>query len=263
MVTTTSAEVLLSERQDAVLTLTLNRPEVLNGLTGELIDAITAAVTAASTDDGVRAVVITGAGRAFCSGADLRAGFSEPDIDVGGYLDAHYHPMIRAIRSIEKPVIASVNGVAAGAGLSLSLACDMRIAAESASFIQAFVRIGLVPDAGGSYFLPRLVGAAKAFEMSALGDSVDAAEALRIGLANRVVPDEQLAATTAELASRLARGPRSVGLVKSLLSGSLDSTLDEQLTREAALQTAASRTDDFREGVTAFIEKRRAEFTGR
>ncbi|MHB8718361.1 MAG: enoyl-CoA hydratase-related protein [Candidatus Dormibacteria bacterium] len=259
---TTRSDILLASERDAVLTLTLNRPEVLNGLTRELLDALTAAVTEAAGDAKVRALVITGAGRAFCSGADLRAGFAEDALDVGAYLDAHYHPLIRALRSVEKPVIAAVNGVAAGAGLSLALACDLRIAAESASFIQAFVRIGLVPDAGGSYFLPRLVGPSKALEMSMLGDPVDAAEALRNGLVTRVVPDEQLATATAEYAGRLARGPRSVGLVKTLLGGSLDHTLDEQLAREAAAQTLASGTDDFREGVTAFIEKRRAEFTG-
>lgn len=259
---TTRSDVVLASQRDAVLTLTLNRPEVLNGLTRDLLDALTAAVSDAAADASVRALVITGAGRAFCSGADLRAGFAETEIDMGAYLDAHYHPLIRALRGIEKPVIAAVNGVAAGAGLSLALACDLRIAAESATFIQAFVRIGLVPDAGGSYFLPRLVGPSKALEMCMLGDAVDAAEALRVGLANRVVADDQFATATADYAARLARGPRSVGMVKKLLGSSLDHNLDAQLAEEAKMQTLASGTDDFREGITAFVEKRRAEFTG-
>jgi 2-(1,2-epoxy-1,2-dihydrophenyl)acetyl-CoA isomerase len=257
-----TAPVVLSAREAGILTLTLNRPEVLNGLTDDVLDAIAGGCREAATDDSVRVVVITGAGRGFCSGQDLRAGMDNPDVDIRGHLRDHYHPMIHAMRDLEKPVVASVNGVAAGAGMSLALAADFRIAGESASFIQAFVRIGLVPDAGSSYFLPRLVGTAKALELAMLGETVDSAEALRLGLVHRVVPDEDLARCTAEFAGRLARGPRSAGMIKKLFSLSHDSDLDTQLAREADAQAAAAQTSDFGEGVMAFMSKRATEFTG-
>jgi 2-(1,2-epoxy-1,2-dihydrophenyl)acetyl-CoA isomerase len=259
----TTAPVVLTTREAAVLILTLNRPEVLNGLTDEVLDAVAEGCRAAASDDEVRVVVITGAGRGFCSGQDLRAGLQDGAADVSTHLRDHYVPMIRAIRELEKPVIASVNGVAAGAGMSLALACDFRIAAESASFIQAFVRIGLVPDAGSSYFLPRLVGTAKALELTMLGETVDSAEALRIGLVNKVVADDALAHATAEFASRLARGPRSVGLIKQLISSSLDNDLDSQLEREEHAQAEAASSADCAEGVAAFMGKRPAQFSGR
>ena len=166
------------------------------------------------------------------------------------------------MREIEKPVVAAINGVAAGAGMSLALAADLRVAAESATFIQAFVRIGLVPDAGATFFLPRLVGAAKAAELAMLGDQIDAAEALRLGLVNRVVPDAQLSAATGELAGRLARGPRSIGLIKRALHLSLTSDLASQLRHEEDLQALARASNDAVEGVRAFIEKRPAQFSG-
>ncbi len=193
-----TAPVVLSTTKDSVLTLTLNRPEVLNSVTDEVLDAVAAGCLQAAADDSIRVVVITGAGRGFCSGQDLRAGLESGDVDIRGHLRNHYVPMIQAMRELEKPVIASVNGVAAGAGMSLALAADFRIAGESATFIQAFVRIGLVPDAGSSYFLPRLVGTAKALELTMLGETVDSAEALRLGLVHRVVPDKDLAHATAE-----------------------------------------------------------------
>ncbi len=257
-----TAPVVLTEQDGGVLTVTLNRPEVLNGLTDDVLDAITAGCRQAASDDTIRVVVITGAGRGFCSGQDLRAGAESGDIDIRGHLRDHYVPMIRSIRELEKPVIASVNGVAAGAGMSLALAADFRIAGESARFIQAFVRIGLVPDAGSSYFLPRLVGTAKALELAMLGDTVDSAEALRCGLVHRVVPDADLAHATAEFAGRLARGPRSAGLVKRLILESLDNDLDHQLQREEEAQVLAAASDDFRAGVEAFITKHAPEFTG-
>jgi 2-(1,2-epoxy-1,2-dihydrophenyl)acetyl-CoA isomerase len=259
----TTAPVVLTTREAGVLILTLNRPEVLNGLTDEVLDAVADGCRAAATDDEVRVVVITGAGRGFCSGQDLRAGLENGDADVRSHLRDHYVPMIRAMRDLEKPVIASVNGVAAGAGMSLALACDFRIAGESASFIQAFVRIGLVPDAGSSYFLPRLVGTAKALEMTMLGEAVDSAEAQRIGLVNKVVADDELAQATAEFAARLAGGPRSVGLIKQLITSSLDNDLTTQLQREEEAQAEAARSADCAEGVAAFISKRPAQFTGR
>ncbi len=259
----TTAPVVLSAREEGVLRLTLNRPEVLNGLTDEVLDAIADGCRQAAADQAVRVVVITGAGRGFCSGQDLRAGVEEGDPDIPKHLREHYVPMIRAMRDLEKPVIAAVNGVAAGAGMSLALAADFRIAAESATFIQAFVRIGLVPDAGSSYFLPRLVGIAKALELTMLGETVDSAEALSLGLVHRVVADADLAHATADFAARLARAPRSAGLIKQLISHSLDNNLDEQLAREEAAQVIAAQSDDFAAGVQGFLTKRAPEFTGR
>jgi 2-(1,2-epoxy-1,2-dihydrophenyl)acetyl-CoA isomerase len=258
-----TAPVVLSARESGVLTLTLNRPEVLNGLTDEVLDAVAAGCREAAADDSVRVVVITGAGRGFSSGADLRAGIEAGDADIRRHLRDHYHPMIHAIRNLDKPVIASVNGVAAGAGMSLALATDFRIAGESATFIQAFVRIGLVPDASSSYFLPRLVGFAKALELAMLGETVDSAEALRLGLIHRLVSDDELAHATADFAARLARGPRSARLIKGLFSDSLDNDLESQLELEAEAQTIAAQSDDFAAGLTAFMNKRTPEFTGR
>ena len=247
---------------DSVMTLTLNRPDHLNALTFEVLDGIASALRSAHDDLGIRAVVITGAGRGFCAGQDLSVGLGDEGLDVRDRLRRHYVPVVHAIRELEAPVIAAVNGVAAGAGLSLVLACDLRIASEQASFIQAFVRIGLVPDAGGTYFLPRLVGMAKAMEMALLGDAVSAADALRYGLVSAVVPGAELAEAAATLAARLARGPASVGMIKRALNASLDSNLDDQLELEGELQAAAAATDDFLEGVSAFLGKRPPEFTG-
>jgi 2-(1,2-epoxy-1,2-dihydrophenyl)acetyl-CoA isomerase len=257
-----TAPVLLSAREAGVLTLTLNRPEVLNGLTDDVLDGIAQGCREAAEDDDVRVVVITGAGRGFCSGQDLRDGATSGDANVRDHLRNHYHPMIHAMRELEKPVIASVNGVAAGAGMSLALAADFRIATESATFLQAFVRIGLVPDAGSSYFLPRLVGTAKALELAMLGETLDSAEALRVGLVNRVVPDADLAQATAEFAARLARAPRSAGLIKRLISQSLDNDLDTQLALEEEAQDTAAHSSDFAAGISAFLSKHTPEFTG-
>ena len=219
----------------------------------------------------MRAVVITGAGRGFCAGADLTqsalratgAPGSTRGATVQRHLEEHYHPLITELRALEKPVIAAVNGVAAGAGMSLALACDLRLAGESAYFLQAFVRIGLVPDAGSTWFLPRLVGTGKAMEMAMLGERVNAAEALSLGLVSRVVPDESLAAAAAELAGRLAAGPYSLGLIKRALYASGESDLATQLRREAELQALAADSEDSAEGVAAFLTKRPPQFRGR
>jgi 2-(1,2-epoxy-1,2-dihydrophenyl)acetyl-CoA isomerase len=245
--TPTTAPQLLQSVTDGVLTLTLNRPEVLNAITPGLLDEVTDLLRLAASGRTVRAVVITGAGRGFCSGQDLRAAASEGGLDVGTILRDHYTPAIRAIRSMDQPVIAAVNGVAAGAGFSLALACDLRIAAESATFVQAFVRIGLIPDLASTYFLPRLIGPARAAELAMLGETVDSARALELGIVNRVVADADLAAAAAELAARLARGPRSIGLTKRALDVSHENDLEAQLAVE---------------GVSAFLEKRPATFTG-
>ena len=257
-----TAPQLLQSVADGVLTLTLNRPEVLNAITPALLDEVTDSLRDAAAGSTVRAIVITGAGRGFCSGQDLRAAASDEGLDVGAVLRDHYTPAVRAIRSMDQPVIAAVNGVAAGAGFSLALACDLRIAAELATFVQAFVRIGLIPDLASTYFLPRLIGPARAAELAMLGETVDAVRALEIGLVNRVVPDSELARAAAELAGRLARGPRSIGLTKRALDVSLENDLEAQLAVEERLQTEATTTSDFAEGLRAFLEKRRATFTG-
>jgi len=262
----TGSGVLATDLSGGVLTLTLNRPERLNSLNDAVLEALLERLRAARHDDAVRAIVLTGAGRGFCAGADLSQAALQgrtPGESVRANLQRHYAPLITLLRDIEKPAVAAVNGVAAGAGMSLALACDLRIAAESAYFLQAFVRIGLVPDAGASYFLPRLVGMGKAMELAMLGDRVPAAEALRIGLVNRVVADAELAGCVAELAGRLAEGPRSLGLIKHALTLSPENDLHAQLAVEEDLQALAAGTEDFVEGVSAFLEKRPARFRGR
>jgi 2-(1,2-epoxy-1,2-dihydrophenyl)acetyl-CoA isomerase len=250
-----------TSRAGAVLTITLNRPDVLNALNSEMHRGLAAALRDAR-DGGVRAVVITGAGRGFCVGQDLTE-FREAPGDIGSRLRSNYHPNIRAIRALEKPVIAAVNGVAAGAGMSLACACDLRIAADSAPFVPAFINIGLIPDSGGSYFVTRILGPARAFEWLASGKRLTAAEAHAWGLVSEVVEADALATRVAELAAQLADLPtRGVGMTKRLLDHAVTATLEEQLEREAQLQTAATQTEDFREGVAAFLEKRPPKFKG-
>jgi 2-(1,2-epoxy-1,2-dihydrophenyl)acetyl-CoA isomerase len=263
MSTEVAAPPVLSSTADSVLTLTLNRPHALNAVTDELLDALRSGLHTAADDASIRAVVITGAGRGFCSGQDLKVAAAEGSMDVSVHLREHYHPVIEGIRSLEKPVIAAVNGVAAGAGFSLALAADLRIAAESATFVQAFVRIGLMPDAGSTYFLPRLVGPARAAELAMLGEAVDARRALEMGLVNRVVADADIAAAAHQLAARLAQGPASLAKIKRALNASLQNDLPAQLRLEEQLQGEAVRTADFIEGVSAFLEKRGATFSGR
>ena len=248
-------------RDGGVLTLTLNRPDVLNAFNGAMHTAFQAGLKEARDAD-VRAVVVTGAGRGFCVGQDLQE-FREAPADIGDRLRQGYHKNVLAIRALEKPVIAAVNGPAAGAGLSLACACDVRIAAESASFVPAFIGIGLVPDSGGSYFIARLLGAPRAFEWMSQNRKLAAAEAQEWGLVTEVVADDELAARTAALAGMYANAPtRGVGMTKRLFDNVQTATLDEQLELEAQLQSAATQTDDFREGVTAFLEKRPPQFTG-
>ncbi len=250
-----------TSRDGAVLTITLNRPDVLNAFNTDMHRSLAAALKEARGAD-VRAVVLTGAGRGFCVGQDLTE-FREAPGDIGSRLRGNYHPNIRAIRGLEKPVIAAVNGAAAGAGMSIACACDLRIAADSASFIPAFINIGLIPDSGGSYFVTRILGAARAFEWLASGKKLTAAEAHAWGLVSEVVETEALPTRAAELAAQLADLPtRGVGMTKRLLDHALDATLEEQLEREAQLQTAATQTEDFREGVAAFLEKRPPRFKG-
>jgi 2-(1,2-epoxy-1,2-dihydrophenyl)acetyl-CoA isomerase len=248
------AEVEMS-REDAVLTITLNRPDVLNAFNAAMHKGLAAALKEARGSD-VRAVVITGAGRGFCVGQDLTE-FRDAPGDIGPRLRETYHPNVLAIRALEKPVIAAVNGAAAGAGMSFACACDLRIAADSASFVPAFINIGLVPDSGGSYFVTRILGPARAFEWLVSGRKLTATEAHAWGLVAEVVEAGALADRAAEVAAHLAALPtRGIGMTKRLIEHALNATLEEQLEREAQLQTAATQTDDFREGVAAFLEKR-------
>jgi len=248
-------------RDGAVLTITLNRPDVLNAFNTGMHRAFAAALKDAR-DGGVRAVVVTGAGRGFCVGQDLTE-FREAPGDIGARLRENYHPNIRAIRALEKPVIAAVNGAAAGAGLSLACACDLRIAADAATFVPAFISIGLVPDSGGTYFIHRLLGQARAFEWMTSGRRLSAAEAHAWGLVSEVVEPDALPARAAELAGLYAAAPtQAVALTKRLFDAAQHNSLEEQLELEAQLQSAATKTDDFREGVAAFLEKRPPRFTG-
>ena len=243
------------------MTIALNRPDVLNAFTTAMHKALGAALKEAR-DPAVRAVVLTGAGRGFCVGQDLTE-FREAPGDIGARLRENYHPNVLAIRALEKPVIAAVNGAAAGAGLSIACACDIRIAADVAAFIPAFINIGLIPDSGGSYFVTRILGPSRAFEWLASGRKLTAAEAQAWGLVSEVVASNMLAGYAANLAARLAGMPtRGIGMTKRLLDHAVDASLEEQLEREAQLQTAATQTDDFREGVTAFLEKRPPSFRG-
>ena len=249
-------------RDGAVLTITLNRPEVLNAFTSAVHKALAAALKQARSAD-VRAVVLTGAGRGFCVGQDLTE-FREAAGDIGARLRSTYHPNILALRALEKPVLAAINGPAAGAGISLACACDLRIAADDATFVPAFINIGLVPDMGGTYHVRRLLGTARAFEFMATGRRLTAAEAQAWGLVSEVVDAERLQARAAERAAELAALPtRGVALTKRLFDHAEHATLEEQLELEAQLQAAATQTEDFREGVAAFLEKREPRFEGR
>jgi 2-(1,2-epoxy-1,2-dihydrophenyl)acetyl-CoA isomerase len=251
-----------SSRDGAVVTVTLNRPDSYNAFTSSMHEAFRAALEDAADPD-VRAVVITGAGRGFCAGQDLSE-LRELDREIGEHLEASYHPNIRAIRALEKPVIAAINGAAAGAGLSLACACDYRIAAAGASLVPGFVGIGLVPDSGGSYFVGRLLGPARAFTWMTTNRRLTAAEAQAWGLVDEVVEDDKLTARAAELAAAYAAAPtRGIWLSKRLFAHAATATLDEQLALEAELQTEATRTADFAEGVAAFLEKRPPRFSGR
>ena len=246
-----------------IATLTLDRPAALNALTVPVKIALRETLEALAGDRDVRAVVVTGAGRAFCAGQDL-AERDEPDAaPLEVEVRERYNPIIRAIRSMGHPVIAAVNGVAAGAGASLAFACDLRIAAQEARFVLAFGRIGLVPDSGATWFLPRLVGPAKAAELALVGDPVDAAEALRLGLVSRVVPGDRLMTEARALAGRLADGaPLALALTKEALWRSATIGLDEALEGEAKLQGIAGASSDHAEGLAAFREKRSPRFTG-
>jgi 2-(1,2-epoxy-1,2-dihydrophenyl)acetyl-CoA isomerase len=251
----------LTSRDGAVLTITLNRPEVYNAFNAALHAALSEALSEAA-DPAVRGVVITGAGKGFCAGQDIKEFQALPG-SIRDALERTYHPNIRLIRSLEKPVIAAVNGAAAGAGLSLACACDVRIASGAATFVPGFVGIGLVPDSGGSWFVHRLLGFACAFEWMTTNRRLSADEALEWGLVSEVAPADAFADHIAEAAARWAALPtRAVGMTKRLFEHAYDADLEAQLTLEAELQHAATQTNDFAEGVGAFLEKRSPNFTG-
>jgi 2-(1,2-epoxy-1,2-dihydrophenyl)acetyl-CoA isomerase len=259
----------LYQQHGGIVTLTLNRPETLNAMNEAMMGELERILIELEADAGVRAVVLTGAGRAFSSGGDHKRGAEEvpPSFfegDRGGALIERLNRCILRMQRLPKPIIGSINGVAAGAGMNIALATDLRIASETARFGEVFARVGLVPDGGGTYFLPRLVGSAKAMEMILLADIIDAQEALRIGLVNRVVPAEQLEQETLKLAERLAQGPTvAYGLAKTGLYQGLGMSLEDLLNMEARNQAIAARTPDRAEGVAAFREKRPPRFTGR
>ena len=261
---------LLYERQGAVCRITLNRPQVYNALSAGLINDITAAIEAAGADEQVRVVVLTGAGdKAFSSGADLKEGFAHAastggQLALGDSLRQTYHPMIQAMRNLLKPIIGRVNGIAAGAGFSLALACDVIICADEAYFSQIFVNIGLMPDAGSTFFLPRLIGAQRAFDLCSTGRRVYGPEAAQMGLVSRSVPAADLDAAVADVVAYYAAAPtQAIGAMKKVLNQALHATLDSQLEQEAQNQDALGRSADAAEGIGAFLMKRKANFSGK
>ena len=259
-------QTLLFSVQNGICSVTLNRPDVYNALNEQMKKDLNDAFREAEKDNAIRCIVLRGSGdKAFCSGQDLKEhSGAENRRSLKQSLETMYNPLIRRMRTMEKPIVGVLNGVAAGAGMSIALACDLRIMAENARLIEVFVRIGLVPDSGSHWFLPRLVGMAKAFEYASLGQDITAAEAERVGLVNKVVPFAELDSVAAELAAKLAKAPtKAIGLIKRTLNKALGSDLDTLLAYEATIQEIASLTEDHAEGVKAFLEKRPPQFKGR
>ena len=265
--TQTATQELLSETKDGVLTLTLNRPDVLNALTMGMMKGIKDALKSAATDKAVKVVILTASGRAFCAGADLgdlKKRQSAKAFSLGDELREHFNPLVAQIRSLEKPLIGAINGLAAGAGASIILSTDMKVCAEKATFLNAFVRVGLVPDSGMTYFLPRVVGYSKALEHAWLAKPVTAEQALACGWVNKVVPAESVLAEAVKIAAELAAmPPLALALTKRAINRSLEApSLADQMEYEAQLQEILGRTEDHSEGVSAFLEKRPAKFKG-
>ena len=252
-----------SATADGVAMITLDRPQALNALTIPMKEQLLAALRAADRDTQVRAVILTGAGRAFCAGQDLRERLEPGAPSLGDELRDRYNPIVRAMRSLSKPIVGAINGVAAGAGASLAFACDLRIAAEEASFVLAFGKLGLIPDTGATWLLPRLVGPSRAMALALLNDPVPAAEAERMGLVLKVVPGAALLAEARAVAQRLVESaPTGVALTKRAINATFDRDLEAALAYEAQLQDLAGRTADHAEGIAAFTEKRPPRFTG-
>ena len=250
--------------ENKIAFITLNRPEVFNSFNREMALSLQTVLDNCNDDSNVRAIVITGNGKAFCAGQDLKE-VTDPELNPGfrKILEEHYNPIIQKIRTIEKPIIAAVNGVAAGAGANIALACDIVIASEQASFIQAFSKIGLIPDSAGTFFLPRLIGFQKASALVMLGDKVSALEALNLGLIYKLFPIATFEEEVNTIANTLANMPtKALGLTKRLLNQSMTNNLEQQLALESDLQIEAASSNDYKEGVTAFVEKRKPEFKG-
>lgn len=265
--TTAQPELLVDMTDDGVLILTLNRPDVLNSLTMGMMAGITASLKKAAAEKAVKVVLLTAAGRAFCAGADLgdlQKRQAEKSFSLGDELREHFNPLVAALRRLEKPVIGAVNGLAAGAGASIVLFTDIKICADSAKFINAFVKVGLVPDSGMTYFLPRMMGYGKALEHAWLAKPITAQEALACGLVNRVVPPDQVLAEAKKVASELASmPPLALALTKRAINRSLEApSLEDQMEYEAQLQAVLGRTQDHAEGVSAFLQKRPPQFKG-
>lgn len=258
---------LLVDKRDGIATITLNRPERLNALNTELMVELLAALEEIDADAAIRCLMLTGAGRGFCSGADLASGDLTKDgglPDLGKALHDNYHPVIRRLASYRMPIVVAVNGPAAGAGMSLALTGDIVIAAKSATFLQAFANIGLVPDAGSTYFLPRLAGSARALGMTMLGEQLPAEKAEAWGLIWKCVEDNALMEEAGKVATKFANGPTiGLGQIRRLMRQSWDATLDQQLESEREAQRVAGRSRDFIEGVMAFLQKRPAKFSGK
>ena len=259
-------ENILFDIADGVATLTLNRPDKLNSFTQAMHEEVRDALRKVNADKSVRVFVLTGAGRGFCAGQDLSDRAVEPGerpVDLGDSVEKNYAPLVLALRALPMPVICAVNGVAAGAGANIALACDIVLAAKSASFVEVFCKLGLIPDTGGTYFLPRLIGSARAMGLAMLGDKLSAEKAEAWGLIWKAVPDDELAAETQAMARHFASAPtKGLAFTKQALHASQHNTLQQQLTLECGLMSELGRSHDYREGVTAFMEKRAPQFKG-
>ena len=258
-----SEEKVLLRIEDNVAVVTLNAPEVLNALSAEMVRQLSVAVSKAAKTEGVRCLLMNAAGRGFCAGANLQArGAATVLPPAGSALETHYAPLMNKLRNLSFPIVTAVNGPAAGVGMSLALTGDIVMASDTAYFLQAFAKIGLVPDGGATWYLPRLIGWGRAMELSMLAERLPASEALSWGLVNRVVPEAELAAASMAMAQRLASGPKSLGLIRKAYWASWENDFNKQMQLEADLQTEAHASADNREGVAAFLEKRPPVFTG-